>query len=423
MILKNQQIHTHCTFELKYKYARCAKRIFSLLSTLNMTSWIRIGASHPFPWPRTLGFQALNAREIMVQRLKENKIYSISEKLDGCNVCISSEGYIASRNYVIESKRFSRNLNAFKWQGIPMHDGVLLMEKAQHLKSLLAKQIFKGLEFEVLLYGELMKKGSGSSKQDIFNYEKKNIHPGKIYVFAMGLVLPKNVPLPFIFNHGYEAQGSCPTMHIVPLNAYLMKLFSRVSIDHVPLLATGRLCDLLCNKRFNEMLRKRQVEGFVLSGTEGQQYIKWKYNRDPNEKLTEHLKQMLEECKDTPGERPVTYLQQLCDVANTYITNVDDTYYKSFVQMFMEDKDENDGYATEFLREVKKGVAFGSLGLSLVLEKTADDIHEKINSSISITNAIDPSIQAKLKHNIYLELKKYTRSAMDLAKEIQKKQN
>jgi len=227
-----------------------------------MLTWLRLGSPHPYPWPRTLGFHSENARETILEHLKENKIYSISEKLDGCNICVSSDGFIASRNFVIATKRYSRNLESFKWQGIPMHDGVALMEKALNLKSLLAKQILKGIDFQVLLYGELMKKGSGSSKDDIYNYEKKNIHPGKIYVFGMGLVLPKNTKLPFIFDHGFEVEGSTfPNVHIIPLNFYLCRLLSRVNIEHVTILATGHLFDLLCDERFNALLLKRQVGG------------------------------------------------------------------------------------------------------------------------------------------------------------------
>lgn len=39
-----------------------------------------------------------------------------------------------------------------------------------------------------------------------------------------------------------------------------------------------------------------------------------------------------------------------------------------------------------------------------------------------MTNAIDPMVQGKLKHYIYVELKKYTRNALDLAKKIEKAQ-
>jgi len=386
-----------------------------------MLTWLRLGSPHPYPWPRTLGFHSENARETILEHLKENKIYSISEKLDGCNICVSSDGFIASRNFVIATKRYSRNLESFKWQGIPMHDGVALMEKALNLKSLLAKQILKGIDFQVLLYGELMKKGSGSSKDDIYNYEKKNIHPGKIYVFGMGLVLPKNTKLPFIFDHGFEVEGSTfPNVHIIPLNFYLCRLLSRVNIEHVTILATGHLCDLLCDERFNALLLKRQVEGFVLSGTQGEKYIKWKYNPEPNATLSNHLDNLMLECKDTPREDAIAHLQQLCDAANRYITKVEDTYYTSFVQMYMEDNEEDVGYAQEFLKEVKKGVTLSTLGLNLVLEKTADDIYHKMHSSISITNALDPLVQAKLKHCIFAELKKYTRNALDFAKEIQK---
>ena len=359
-----------------------------------MLTDFRIAAPHPYPWPKTLGFDSENARETIVKLLKENKVYSISEKLDGCNVCVSSDGYIASRKYVIATKRYSRNLQSLMCQGVSMLDGVTLMDKALHLKSLLAKQILKGIEFEVLLYGELMKKGTSRSHADIYNYEKKNIHPGKIYVFAMGLVLPQNTKLPFIFDHGFEVEGpTYPNVHIIPLNFYLSRLLSRVNIEHVPILATGPLCDLLCDERFNAMLLNRQVEGFVLSGTEGQHFIKWKYNTEPNSKLSTHLDNLMLECKDTPSEDAVAHLQQLCDAANMYITKVQDTCYSSFVQMYMEDNEEDVGYATEFLKQVKKGVAFGTLGLNLVLEKTADDIFHKLISSISMTNAIDPMVQ------------------------------
>lgn len=386
-----------------------------------MVTELRLAAPHPYPWPKTVGFHSANARETIVKLLKENKVYSISEKLDGCNVCVSSDGYIASRNFVIATKRCSHNLASFTWQGIPMLDGVTLMEKALKLKSLLAKQILKGIEFEVLLYGELMKKGTASSNDDIYNYEKKNIHAGKIYVFAMGLVLPQNTKLPFIFDHGFEVEGrSYPNVHIIPLNFYLSRLLSRINIEHVPILATGHLCDLLCDERFNSMLLNRHVEGFVLSGTEGQHFIKWKYNTEPNTKLSIHLDNLMLECKDTHSEDAVAHLQQLCDAANRYITKVQDTYYSSFVQMYMEDDEEEFGFATEFLKEVKKGVALGTLGLNLVLEKTADDICQKLNSSISITHALDPTAKAKLKHCIFVELRKYTRNALDLAKKIQK---
>ena len=63
-----------------------------------------IGAAHPFSWPKINGFHTSSSAEEMVHHLKANKVWNVTEKLDGSNVCISTQGWISSKKQIISNR-------------------------------------------------------------------------------------------------------------------------------------------------------------------------------------------------------------------------------------------------------------------------------------------------------------------------------
>jgi len=59
------------------------------------------GDPHPFSWPKISSFLTLQALDLVTKHIEENKEWNVCEKIDGCNVCVSNQGWIASRNKII----------------------------------------------------------------------------------------------------------------------------------------------------------------------------------------------------------------------------------------------------------------------------------------------------------------------------------
>ena len=60
-----------------------------------------VGQRHPHPWPKIIGFHTQGAVDKVLRHMRDDRIWNVTEKLDGSNLTISTEGWIASRNLII----------------------------------------------------------------------------------------------------------------------------------------------------------------------------------------------------------------------------------------------------------------------------------------------------------------------------------
>lgn len=233
-----------------------------------------VGQNHPYPWPKIIGFHTQGALDKVLRHKREDKVWCVTEKYDGSNICLSTDGWIASRNKIIGE----RGMETCKFQGVSLLKVHLdaLFNAMDSLKNKLKLEHFDGVEFELLLYGELLLKGTASSAQDVYNYREKNRHPGDFFCFGIGLVLPENVQLPLVFENGRLNREGEKTWFVVPLNLYLKELLDEFGIPGVDICAVETLSDILADDKWVRNIKEKKVEGYVLSGTNGEGLLKLK---------------------------------------------------------------------------------------------------------------------------------------------------
>ena len=261
-------------------------------------SLFTIGGDHPYRFPQIKGFLSPSKIEETIQQLNDNKVWNLSEKLDGCNVTVSSEGWFASRNKIVADCR-NPTITERVWNKVSLKNVPLVFEQTLRLKEVL-QSTMKKVELQTALYCELVLPGTSTTHFDVYNYEARNIKTGSIYAFALGLLLPKDVHLPFMFDHALYMEhmsNDANNYYIVPMNNYLSQLFKDLDILHIPPIEVNHLTALLIDPYHVDILMRRKKEGFVLTSNDGQGFIKWKYNNA--EELKPELTTVAEQLVDS----------------------------------------------------------------------------------------------------------------------------
>jgi len=362
-----------------------------------MESSFDIGAPHPFSWPKINGFHTRTSAEEMVNHLKANKTWNVSEKLDGCNMCLSTQGWMSSRNQIISTRDTPKTV----FQGVQLKNISSLFSKLDTFKDLLQKNFFKGKEFEVLLYGELILQGTGMTKYDLYHYRERKLLPGEIYCFAIGLLLPEGTDLPLVFENGFPHQGQHQLCHIIPMSFYLSKLLQSTHIDHIPLLFSGALSDLVENEYLIEKIFHRKVEGFVLSGAKGEGFIKWKYIEDPTDECKAHLDNMWDLAGDSMATFGVGMLKEMFAVAKSFMNKLEDFRCNAMLEIYFESEGE------KFIQLYDRSYSDGIMSFKLAFEKETERVFRYTKDCLKESCLLDPTFCHRLRDQISVELKNY----------------
>ena len=356
-----------------------------------------IGAPHPFSWPKIKGFHTGSSAQEMVNHLKANKIWNVTEKLDGSNVCLSTQGWMSSRSQIISTRDAPKTV----FQGVHLKNISSTFSKLDTFKDLLQKNFFKGKELEVLLYGELILQGTGMTKYDLYHYRERKLLPGEIHCFAIGLVLPEGTDLPFVFENGFPHQGQHQLCHIIPMSFYLSKLLQITHIDHVPLLFSGTLSDLVENKYLVERIFHRKVEGFILSGAKGEGFIKWKYIEDPTDEYKMHFENMMDLAGDSMAIFGVGMLQELFVISQRFMTKMGDFRHNDMLKIYFETEGE------KFVELLNKAYSDGIMSFKLAFEKETERVFRITKDCLKESCLLDPTFCHRLRDQISFELKYY----------------
>ena len=101
--------------------------------------------------------------------IRNNVLCVVAEKLDGSNLSVSSRGVVASRRTVLLNNPDQQQLEKYKFSGVNLGGIRKVMEKSAKLQKIM-QEFFPFLEVEVLIFGELVQRGTASSKEDKFGY-------------------------------------------------------------------------------------------------------------------------------------------------------------------------------------------------------------------------------------------------------------
>ena len=125
----------------------------------------------------------------------ENPTVLVSEKYDGSNLAVSSKGVVASRRTILLVQPTLEDLTKFTFQKVSLAKLDGMFDKLSKLKkgdkSLLPD---KSLTIdEVLVYGELILRGTANGKEDRFGYRNKSFEQGDLVIFGAGLTFDESV--------------------------------------------------------------------------------------------------------------------------------------------------------------------------------------------------------------------------------------
>ena len=256
-----------------------------------MSNTLEINSPMPYPWPKTIGFFSSNQTELIKKHVEENEKWYVSEKLDGCNVSLSTNGWIASRNKIIAH----RNSKPTMYQGLPLTYVQSLFDPLDNLYDHLQTLFFPIGNFELVLYGEFIPKGTATSKFDIYNYVERGYDQGLLYAFGIGLVFDSpdrdfETKIKNYFKHAFlHGAPFDKFVYIVPIDWFLTKLFYKYDIDCVKITSVEKLQNLFTKPWYSNLLLKRQIEGFILTNVNGKQLLKFKYPKSQSEYYTNHV--------------------------------------------------------------------------------------------------------------------------------------
>ena len=237
-----------------------------------MSSFPVLGSSLLYPWPKINGLFSTNESELIAEEIKYNNSFYLSEKIDGCNVCVSSNGWVGSRKVIIsERKRVSKNyinkISLKKFESV--------FEQLDLLKENLKKL---GIDpKEIILYGEVIMNWTASSSYDVFHYQQKNYLPGDFIIFGIAFIYDlqnetftfkrqlKRLLIENMNNCQMENTEDTPDVvfrsFINKDNAYI---FNNLDLKLVKFYKNDNLSNIIQNPDYLKQLKDRSTEGFVL---------------------------------------------------------------------------------------------------------------------------------------------------------------
>ena len=387
---------------------------------MSSSTTLKIGADHPFPFPKIKGFLSENNLAETIEQLRDNKVWNLSEKLDGCNVSVSTNGWFASRNKIVDDCR-NKMITRRVWNNAPLRHVPTVYRHALQLKLVLARLFQRVATLHVMLYGELLLSGVSTSHFDVYNYARRNFEPGQIYVFAIGLVLPANTKLPFFLRHGIkvesaEAAAAGMEHYVIPINSHVSELLDELEITHIRPVVIDRLATLLTSSEMVNLLLNRKKEGLVLSGNNGEGFIKWKYNNATalKEQLTLSANQLIDTQEaDSESRRAAENIKRVYESGLDYINKSEKIDHEALFEAHMtQNKEKWD----DILEEATKQ---GNFYLTMAMLELESEVMRDIvwNLKMKENKQLDPKVKLELKSRIVEMVENWCREYTKICKD------
>jgi len=255
----------------------------------------QINDTFEYQWSKTIGFFTNNKDDVIANHIDNNELWFVSEKLDGSNMAISSEGYIASRHKIIATRNAAQ-----KFQGFSLENILPLFEGVTDLHNRLKTAFFLNFNFSLIVYGEFMPKGTANSKFDVYNYNDRGYEPGKHYAFGIGLVFdeinPKiDMTVQSVFKQAFlHTSVKNKKFYLVPIDWFLTDLFYNCNIECVRLHSIQKLQNVFARSDLMKPLLDRQVEGYILTNVYGNGMLKLKLAPAPSPIMDQHFEKLQE---------------------------------------------------------------------------------------------------------------------------------
>lgn len=315
---------------------------------MERTVTVGVGSKFKFPFPSVNSILNASSVEPLITAINENKKWSISQKLHGCNVAVSSQLYVASRRFVIANAFQENHLSDFTFQKTSLEHLHPLLKKIEHLHTILKNECELEVDFskdELLIYGEFIVPGTASSKHDVYNYKGQNFKTGHLYAFAVGFVFEnqaksdlQEVELRKAFSNVFRLENEeKKTYFICMINPGNKKLLLHANIDTVEFLKDDLFKNLLVNKKNLAMLENRSLEGFVLHHDSF--IFKWKYLKNTSDYHDALLRSFENEIFWDQNQRDVVLsLKTLYNYSNVYLNELDKEAFNKMLKEFVSEE-------------------------------------------------------------------------------------
>ena len=220
-------------------------------------------------------FQSINLEHYVSDKV----VGHLAEKLDGSNVAVTSYNVIASRRNILLNSPTEQELQKTKFSGQRLHKVAEMFPKLTELQR--AFKIILSAETEVVLYGELIQKGTATSTEDKFKYRNRGFEEGGYYIFGAGLALDESHETTTACK-GLQVQGFSATLQhndltdkdyiILLMNDKLKAFLSQHNIENV--IPHEKMCLTQGLELYCEKLLSNSLEGIVINF--GNEILKWK---------------------------------------------------------------------------------------------------------------------------------------------------
>lgn len=234
--------------------------------------------SEKLQWPKIANVVSINSVELIVEKLKLNPEVTVSEKLDGSNICISSDGWVASRRQIIlEDFDNKEELQKVTFSRIPLTKIELIRDPLRAIHSSLIDTL-SCCHFQTLLYGEWLQSGTATTRNDKYGYKSRLIK-GYPYIFGLAISFKNQLKQREEIKRRIEERlGTIieedETHFKIGLNEKLHRVLVDNGLSTVPFENKIQFKTALSDQSNIDRLLNRKIEGFVF--TSEHSILKWK---------------------------------------------------------------------------------------------------------------------------------------------------
>ena len=211
----------------------------------------------------------------------ENPTVLVSEKYDGSNLAVSSKGVVASRRTILLVQPTLEDLTKFTFQKVSLAKLDGMFDKLLKLKkgfiSLLPDE--RMAMDEVLVYGELILRGTANGKEDRFGYRSKGFDQGDLVIFGAGLTFDHNLDemqLRDVKTHmqgqGFHIISKTNSTFFIAMSPKLKSLLTAHNIG--PMVEQKEMVFSEIAPTYKKALMEQRMEGVIVSF--GPELVKWK---------------------------------------------------------------------------------------------------------------------------------------------------
>jgi len=339
---------------------------------------------HNKDWPHFSGIFSPTEYDNVLTCMSKNERFNVTEKYDGTNVQVDSDGWASSKTIYLFHKNDRDWAKDEKIQNISVHHLEPVFEQVLQLHLVLQALMgdLAGL-VTTSLVGEFILKGTGDCKFDIYHYKSRDMEEGHFYAFGMNLLFSTRANHTFKLQklgfNAYRSEINKCLVH-VPLCKTLEKLMLPLEIKLIPVIKYEHFNAILTDPEFNKQLLDRNIEGYVL--TKGNTMFKWKYPKVKNETSTGYLANLRLDLLDITKSSPSKPPNQVMDCLDALLDNVDNYISEENINKSFDFCLSEIDFSKDFDSRFKRASNESMEELNSEIDDIVDDIYLKIRRNI-----------------------------------------